>query len=152
MPGHVRRTHDFVRDIPSHLLCFPELLDDLCSHLVVFQEVIGDGVADPGGPLRRTQLQQLVPCLLEKRNETPVCSAGLDIRAVKVENAAFSSSIVSLSNLGSYSWQDSKEENSDDSGSYWGNKKQLTRSPLPLIHIFNPLTQTFIFHFILVTK
>lgn len=48
----------------SHLLCFPELLDDLCSHLVVFQEVIGDSVADPGGPLCRTQLQQLVPCLL----------------------------------------------------------------------------------------
>lgn len=130
MPGHVRRIHDLVRDIPSNLLCFPELLDDLCSHLVVFQEVIGDGVADPGGPLRRTQLQQLVPCLLEKRYETPDYSAGLDIRAVKVENAAFSSSIVRLSNLGSYSWQDSKEENSADSGCYWGNKKTTnTQSP-----------------------
>lgn len=50
----------------SNLLCFPELLNDLCSHLVVFQEVIGDGVSDPGGPLSWTQLQQLVPCLLQK--------------------------------------------------------------------------------------
>lgn len=42
--------------VASHLLCFPELLNDLCSHLVVFQQVIGDGVADPGGPLSWAQL------------------------------------------------------------------------------------------------
>lgn len=153
MPGRAGRIHktDFVRDIPSDLLRFPELLDDLRCHLVVFQEVIGDGVADPGGPLRRTQLQQLVPRLLEKRRETPVNSAVFDIRAVGVENAIFSSSTVSVSDVGSYSWQDSKEENCDDSGCYWG-KKQRTRSPLPLIHVFNPLNQTFIFHFIPLTK
>lgn len=107
MPGHVGRIQgtDFTPDIRSDLLRFPELLDDLCGHLVVFQEVIGDGVADPGGPLRRTQLQQLVPCLLEKRDEALVYSAVLDVRAVKVENSAFSSCIVSTSHLGSYSWR-----------------------------------------------
>lgn len=47
-----------------YLLCFPELLDDLGRHLVVLQEVVGDGVADPGGPLGRPQLQELVPRLL----------------------------------------------------------------------------------------
>lgn len=58
-----------VRGFESNLLGFPELLDDLCSHLVVFQKVICDGVADPGGPLRWTQLQQLVPCLLQKTTD-----------------------------------------------------------------------------------
>lgn len=51
-------------DSKSNLLGFPELLDNLGSHLIVLQQVICDGVADPGGPLRWTQLQQLVPCLL----------------------------------------------------------------------------------------
>lgn len=53
----------------SNLLCFPELLNDLRRHLVVLQEVIGDGVADPGSPLGRTQLQQLVPRLLQKEED-----------------------------------------------------------------------------------
>lgn len=48
----------------SNLLRFPELLDDLGGHFVVLQEVVGDGIADPGGPLGWTQLQQLVPRLL----------------------------------------------------------------------------------------
>lgn len=58
-----------VRGFESNLLGFPELLDDLCSHLVVFKKVICDGVADPGGSLRWTQLQQLVPCLLQKTTD-----------------------------------------------------------------------------------
>lgn len=62
----------------SNLLCFPEFLNDLCCHLIVFQEVIGDGIANPGGPLGWTQLQQLVPCLLEKDN-VPALSS-FDIR------------------------------------------------------------------------
>lgn len=59
-----------------NLLCFPELFNDLCSHFVVFQEVIGDGVANPGGSLSWTQLQQLVTGLLqEKLVRTHVASA-----------------------------------------------------------------------------
>lgn len=53
---------------------FPELFNDLRGHLVVFQEVVGDGIADPGGPLGRAELQQLVPRLLEKRNRTNLAS------------------------------------------------------------------------------
>lgn len=56
------------RSFPN-LLRFPELFDDFRSHLIIFQEVIGDGVANPGGPLGWAQLQELVPRLLRKQNK-----------------------------------------------------------------------------------
>lgn len=76
----------------SNLLCFPELFNDLCSHLIVFEEVICDGVPDPGSPLCRTQLQQLVPCLLWKKNRERWWVTKEKIRVVEEEMSNFADS------------------------------------------------------------
>jgi hypothetical protein len=50
----------------GHLLSFSKLLQDLESLLVVGEQVVGHGYADPGGPLCRPQLEQLVAGFLKK--------------------------------------------------------------------------------------
>jgi len=56
----------------AYLLCFAELLNNLGGHLKVLQQVISYSVPDPGGALGRTQLQQLVPGLLQRRQAAHV--------------------------------------------------------------------------------
>lgn len=66
----------------AHLLCFAEFLNDLCSHVEVLEQVIGHCVSDPGSSLGWTELQQLVPSLLERER-------GIMSTTVRVYNPTF---------------------------------------------------------------
>ncbi len=58
-------TRTCVKQPPSsHLLGLPKLFQDLECHLVVAEQVVGHGEPDPGGALRRAELEQLVPGVL----------------------------------------------------------------------------------------
>ena len=48
----------------SNLLSFPKLLQNLEGHVVVAEEVVRHGEANPGSPLSRPELKQLVPSVL----------------------------------------------------------------------------------------
>lgn len=66
----------------AHLLCFAEFLNNLCSHVKVLEQVISHCVSDPGSSLGWTELQQLVPSLLERER-------GIMSTTVRVYNPTF---------------------------------------------------------------